>query len=150
MKIILRHTIDKVGKQGEVVDVREGYARNFLIPQALAVEARGGSMKQLDHVRRQIAKREEKLNRIVQDLADKIQDISCTITVKAGEEDRLFGSVTNGQIADSLKAHGIEVNKRQILLEEPIKSLGVYLVPIDLTPGVKAKLKVWVVRDTQG
>ena len=146
MKVILRENDTKLGKAGDVVEVKDGYAHNYLIPRNLAVRADAGHMKRLEHERKILRDREEKHAKQARDLAEKINTTSCTIPVQVGEEDRIFGSVTAIDIVDSLSKEGVEVERKSIHLEEPIKSLGVFTVPVKLGPDVEAKLKVWVVK----
>ena len=146
MKVILREDIKRVGKASEVVEVKDGYARNYLIPRNLAVRADAGHMRQLEHEKKILRDKREKMLKEANKLADKITNTSCTISVQAGEEDKLFGSVTAMDIAETLSKEGIEIDKRNILLEEPIKSLGVFVVTIRIMPEVEAKLKVWIVK----
>ena len=147
MKVVLKKSIDRLGNVGDVVTVADGYARNYLIPRDLATRADAGKIKLIEHERRVIRAREEKVIKDTQELAGRIEQISCTISAKAGEEDRLFGSVSDSDIALALDEAGIEIDKKKVQLEEPIKELGVYSVPINLGRGVTARLKVWVVRE---
>ena len=146
MKVILRKDDEKLGKAGDVVQVKKGYAHNYLIPRNLAVRADASHMKQLEHERKMLGDKKEKLARQARQLAESIDKVSCTIAVHVGEEDRIFGSVTAMDIAQALGKEGVEVDKKNIHLEEPIKSLGVFTVPVKLGPEVEAKLKVWVVK----
>ena len=147
MKVVLKKTIDKLGNVGDVVTVADGYARNYLIPRDLATRADASKIKLIEHERRVIRAREEKAIKETQELARRIEDVSCTISAKAGEEDRLFGSVSGSDIALALDEAGVRIDKKNVQLEEPIKELGVYSVPIDLGRGITARLKVWVVRE---
>lgn len=147
MKVILREDVEKLGKIGEIVDIADGYGRNYLLPRGLAVMASTKNVKELEHQKRLIQARQEKKKQESQDLSKKLQSISCTITRKAGDEDKLFGSVTARDIEDVLKEEGVVVDRRSILLEEPIKQLGVYTVSIQLHPEVTGSIKVWVVKD---
>jgi large subunit ribosomal protein L9 len=147
MRIILRKDYENLGKAGDTVNVKPGYARNFLIPKGLALIATAENemrfakeMKQLNWKKEIDKKRAEKL-------AKELENISCTITVQVGEEDKLFGSVTTQNIAESLESLGYSIDRRKILLDEPIKSLGIYSVPIKLYPDIEAKVKVWVVKE---
>jgi len=146
MKVILKEDDKKLGKAGDVVDVKDGYARNFLIPRDLAVRADASHMKQLEHERKVLHDRKEKKLRQFTQAADKIGKASCTISVQVGEEDRIFGSVTAIDIVEALGKEGIELDKKTIHIEEPIKSLGVFTVSVKLSPEVETKLKVWVVK----
>ena len=136
----------RLGKASEVVEVKDGYARNYLIPRNLAVRADAGHMRQLEHEKKVLRDKREKTLKGANKLADKVSKTSCTISVQAGEEDKLFGAVTAMDIAESLRKEGIEIDKRNVLLEEPIKSLGVFVVPIRIMSEVEAKLKVWIVK----
>ena len=147
MKVILRQKVADLGNIGDIVTVSDGYARNYLIPRDLATRADKAKVRQLEHERRMITAREGKVLKAAQELAKKIDDLSCTLTVKAGDEDKLFGSVSAADIAQALHEAEIEVDKKNIELEEPIKELGVYSVPISLGRGITARLKLWVVRE---
>ncbi len=146
MKVILREDLKKLGKAGQVVEVKAGYARNYLIPRNLAVRADASHMRHLEHERKILQDRTEKQLRQARNLAEQINRASCTIPVQVGEEDRIFGSVTPIDIADSLSKEGITIDRKCIHLEEPIKSLGVFTIPVKLAADVEAKLKVWIVR----
>jgi large subunit ribosomal protein L9 len=146
MKVILREDDKKLGKAGDVVVVKDGYARNYLFPRDLAVRADAGQMKRLEHERKILRDRAEKQNKEARLVADQIEKASCTISVQVGEEDKIFGAVTAMDIAEQLAKEGITLDKKDIHLEEPIKSLGVFTVPVKLGPEVEAGLKVWVVK----
>jgi len=147
MKVILRKEHDKLGAVGSVVVVKDGYARNFLIPKGLAYPATEGNMRALDEEKKQAEMRANKELRTSEKLAGELEKISITLQMKVGEDEKLFGSVTSQMIADSLKEKGFEIDKRIIELEEPIKALGIYTVNIRLHQSVIAKVKVWVVRE---
>lgn len=147
MKIILRKDFEKLGKIGDVVEVKDGYARNYLIPKNIAYQATEGNMRALEEEKKQHAYRQQKEERNAQKVASKIESISVTIKAKVGEDEKLFGSVTSQSIAEALTEQGITIDKRSIELEEPLKALGIYTVPIKLHPKVTAKLKVWIVRE---
>ena len=146
MKIILKEEVTSLGKAGDVVDVARGFGRNFLIPKGMAIEATARNIKMLDHQRRMIDDRLNKLKKEAQRLAQRIENTSVTIAQKAGEEDKLFGSVTALDIEKSLQQEGFAIDRRKIDIDEPIKSLGVFTVGVKLHPEVVAKLKVWVVK----
>ena len=146
MKVILLENIDKLGRIGDVITVKEGYARNFLLPGKKAKEATPGNMKILDELKKKQAEEDAKKLKDAQALASKIGAMSLTINAQAGEEDKLFGSVSSEMISASLSTEGIFVDKKDISIEEPIKKLGVYQVVIKIHPEVKASLKVWVVK----
>jgi large subunit ribosomal protein L9 len=147
MEIILREDFETLGQAGEVVSVKDGYARNFLIPKGIAYLANAANKKRYENDVKQQAWRLNRDKKIAEELAVKLENVSCTISVQVGEEDKMFGSVTSQNIAESLAAQGYEVDKRKILLEDPIKSLGIYSVPIKLHSEVEATVKVWVVKE---
>ncbi|OIP65861.1 MAG: 50S ribosomal protein L9 [Nitrospirae bacterium CG_4_9_14_3_um_filter_53_35] len=149
MKVILREDVENLGRIGDMVQVKPGYARNYLIPQGKAGEATVRNIKALEHQKKLVQDRIMKTVKSAEALAQRIESVSVTISQKVGENDRLFGSVTTLHIADALKEEGIEVDKKKILLEEPIKQLGVYSVPIKLHTEVTANLKVWIVEDKE-
>ncbi len=146
MKVLLIKDTSNLGVIGDEIEVKDGYARNYLIPQRIAIESTKGAIRIIEEKKRQKRRREEKIIAECKELAGKIKDVSCTISVESGEEDKLFGSVTSEMIADNLKAEGIELDKKKIVIEEPIKTLGVYNVVLKLHPEVKAELRVWVVK----
>ncbi|RMG66390.1 MAG: 50S ribosomal protein L9 [Calditrichaeota bacterium] len=147
MKIILRQSVERLGEAGEVVTVKDGYARNYLIPKQLAYPATPSYIKMLEEERRQKQHRLQKEKRMAEELAEKLKKVSVTIPVRVGEEDRMFGSVTTQDIAAALKEQGYDIDRRKILLDEPIKELGIYPVSIKLHPEVEASIKVWVVKE---
>jgi large subunit ribosomal protein L9 len=147
MKIILRQDHEKLGEAGNIINVKPGFARNFLIPQGIAMSASPQNKKRFENEKKQMNWRKEQEKRKAEELAKQLESVSCTITVQVGEEDKLFGSVTSQNIAESLAAQEYEIDKRKIQLEEPIKSLGIYSVPIKLHTDVEAKVKVWVVKE---
>ncbi len=147
MKIILRRNFENLGNIGDAVDVKGGFARNYLIPHGIAYAATKGNMKALEEEKKQHAYREQKEELTAQKLGSKIENISVTIKANVGEDEKLFGSVTSQSISDALQEQGLIIDKRIIELDEPIKALGIYTVPVKLHTKVTAKLKVWVVRE---
>lgn len=147
MKVILKDNVPKVGNKGQVIDVSAGYARNFLLPQNLALAATAHNMVRLEEIKRVDAKHLAKHREEAKVIADKIEKISCTLKVKAGEADKLFGSVTSQDLQDALQKEGLEIDKKLIEIEKPIKELGLYHVPIRLTSDIMPKLKVLVVKE---
>jgi large subunit ribosomal protein L9 len=147
MKVILRKNFDQLGKVGDTVSVKEGYARNFLIPRQIAYQATKGNIIALEEEKKQIQKKDAKELDAAQTLAVNIEKVSVTIPVTVGEEDKIFGTVTTQMIADSLKEKGFDIDKRKIEITEPIKSLGIYSVTVKIHPNVTATVKTWVVRD---
>ena len=147
MKIILRQDHEKLGKIGEVVEVKDGYARNFLIPRKVGYIATAGNLRALEEEKKQQVTHQQKELRQAQKVATELEKISITLPMKVGEDDKLFGSVTSQMIADALKEKGFVLDKRLIELDESIKALGIYTVTVKLYTGVEGKLKVWVVRE---
>ena len=146
MKVILVKDIDKLGSLGDEVVVKDGYARNYLIPGKIAVESSRGALRVIEQKKREKVRREEQMKEESREIAKKIDAVSCTISVETGEKDKLFGAVTPEMIAEALKAEGIEVDRRKIVLEEPIKVLGVYNVEVRVHPEVRAQARIWVVK----
>jgi large subunit ribosomal protein L9 len=146
MRVILRENLDNLGKAGEVVTVRAGYGRNYLLPKGLAVPATEKDEARLQHEQRVIAARLAKLAKQLASDADRLSQVSVSLPRAVGEEDRLYGSVTNRDIAEALAEQGITLDARKIVLDEPIKSLGMTEVPVKLGHDVTAKIKVWVVK----
>lgn len=147
MQVILKENVENMGHVGDLINVAPGYARNFLLPKDLAIVADGKNLKQLEHQKRLKLAIKEKHLRDCEKLAKTIEGLSLTIVRKAGENDRLFGSVTNIDVAEALEKEGLNIDKKKIILEEPIKSLGIYTVPIRLHQEVTAQLKIWVVKE---
>ncbi|HEX9829010.1 MAG TPA: 50S ribosomal protein L9 [Bacteroidota bacterium] len=147
MKVILRQDHNKLGKLGDVVDVKDGYARNFLIPRNIAFLATANAVKMLDEEKKQSARRMDKEKTGSEKLAAELEKLSLTIQMKVGEDEKLFGSVTSQMIADGLQEKGITLDKRIIELDEPLKALGIYDVNVKLPGSVTGKVKVWVVRE---
>ena len=144
MKIVLLEQVEKVGSVGDQVEVADGYARNFLIPKRKAVAATPANIKSLNHLIRQNTEREARARRAAEATAAKIAELRCVIARRAGEQGRLFGAVTNQDIFAALNAQGLEIDRRKILLEEPIKALGSYTISIRLHPEVAAELRLTV------
>ena len=145
MEIILRSSVEGLGKEGSVLNVAGGYARNYLIPKRIAVLATEKNRRLLEHERRVLAVQHVKGKQEAEKLAVRIADTTCTIQRRAGESDRLFGSVTSMDLAEALSAQSIEIDRRQIELDAPIRDLGVFMVPIRLHADVDANLQVFVV-----
>ncbi|HLG23260.1 MAG TPA: 50S ribosomal protein L9 [Candidatus Manganitrophaceae bacterium] len=149
MKVILKEDVDNLGRMGDLVDVADGYARNFLVPRKKAAVATTRNIKTLDHEKRVVADRIRKEKFAAEDLAKKIGALSLTIPAQVGEEGKLFGSVTSKDIAEAMAAQGIEFDKRKILLEKPIKELGISHVPVKVHHDVTAQVKVEVVKSAE-
>ncbi len=146
MRIILRENLDKLGQAGEVVTVREGYGRNYLLPRGLAMIASEKDVARFEHDKRVIAARAAKLAKDLSAQADRISQVSVTITASVGEGDRLYGSVTTRDIADALKAQGVAIDSKKLQLAEPIKALGTTEVPVKLGHNLSPTIKVHVVK----
>ncbi len=147
MDVILTENVKNLGTIGEVVKVKPGYGRNYLVPQGLAVEASESKLKELEHHKRQLNRKAEKLSKEASDVKARIEAVECTFVHKASEEGKLFGSVTTMEIAENLAAQGIELDRRKILLDQPIKELGEHEVDIKLNAGVNAIVKVTVISE---
>lgn len=144
MKVILKENIDTLGHIGDIVKVAPGYARNYLLPKGFAVEATEKNAKALEHVKRQMAYKKSKVTEAARQVAAKLEGVTIEIVHQAGVEGKLFGSVTNMEIAAFLKEKGIEIDRKKIALAEPIKQVGEYSLPVKLHPEVSATLKVVV------
>lgn len=147
MDVILRQNVDNLGKAGELVTVKPGYARNFLLPRGLAYEATEGNRRRIEAEKAQRGKKDAAEVSAARAVAAKLEAVSLTFTMKAGEGDKLFGSVTASDLAARLAAEGFAVDKKQVELAEPIKALGVYKVPVRLHHEVKPEVRVWVVKE---
>ncbi len=145
MEVILRSYVPNLGAPGDVVTVKDGYARNFLIPKGLAIPASKKSLKAIERERQIILAKAERLRKQLQSVAERLNEMELVIPQRVIEEDRLYGSVSATEIVQALKEQGIEITKKQVLLDEPIKKLGEYLVPIRFSHDVIAHLKVKVV-----
>ncbi len=146
MEVILREAVEKLGHPGDIVKVSAGYARNFLLPRGIAYEATAGNKKRIAQEKATLEAAENARRTAAEEFAAKIEPISLTFAARVGEEGKLFGSVTSGDIVAQLEAQGVHVEKRQIDLPEPIKALGVYKVGIKLHADVKPEIKVWVIK----
>lgn len=147
MQIILQEDVEKLGNRGELVTVAEGYARNFLLPRKMALEATAGNMKRLEKMRAAFAKKEAVEKGDAQKLAELLAGVSLEVTRKSGENDQLFGSVTSADISEALAAKGFTIDKRKITLAEPIKTIGEFDVPIKLHREIAATVKLAVKKD---
>ena len=149
MEVVLKEDIENLGHMGDVVKVKDGYARNYLLPRGLVVLANNKNLKALEHEQRMISQRRERLTKEAQGISDKLAGVSLEFTAKVGEEGRLFGSVTTMDIEKALKEQGYNVERRRIVLDAPIKNVGDYEVPIRLRPEVMPSIKVKVVSEDQ-
>jgi large subunit ribosomal protein L9 len=149
MEVILQQDVDKVGRLGEVVRVKPGFARNFLLPRGLAVVADRKNLAVLEHQKRVVAAKRSKAKKAAEDIASRLTPVALIIRARAGEEDKLFGSVTNQDIARALGEAGFEVDRKKIVLDAPIKALGEYAVPVHLGPDVRVTIKVTVAKEEE-
>jgi large subunit ribosomal protein L9 len=146
MEIILRQAVESLGHPGDVVTVKNGYARNFLLPRGYAFEATPGNLKRIAAERSRLEAAENERREGASDLAKKLEEVQLTFSARVGEEGKLFGSVTSADIAEQLAAQGFNIERRLIDLHEPIKALGVYRVPVKLHADVKPEIRVWVIK----
>ena len=147
MRLILKDYVKGLGGMGQEVEVADGYGRNFLIPKGLAIAATAGNLRALKNEISQKGRKIAKLKDEAEDLAKRLEKISCKLTKKVGESDKLFGSVTSQEIADQLKKEGFDIDKKKIDIDTPIKNLGTHSVSIRVYPGVAANFKVEVVKE---
>jgi large subunit ribosomal protein L9 len=148
MKVVLKQNVSSLGKAGDLVKVADGYARNFLIPKGLAAEASGGNLKAFEHEKQRILIHAEKIHKQAEEMSARLSAVACTIARRVGEQEKLFGSVGAKDIEEALAVQGIEIDRKSILLAEPIKALGEFTVRIRLSAGVTAEVKVTVVAET--
>jgi large subunit ribosomal protein L9 len=147
VKLILREDVENLGKIGEIVEVAGGYGRNYLLPRGLAVKASTKNLKEQEHQKKLIQARMDRQKKDAQEMAGSLDSVSCTIARKTGEDEKLYGSVTSRDIEDALREEGVSIDRKRILLEEPLKKLGVYTVPVKLHAEVTGNIKVWVVKE---
>ena len=147
MKLILKEDVDKLGESGDIVDVKPGYGRNYLIPQGKAIMATDGAVKQLEMLREKAERRAELTVEAAQEMAERLETTSVTIPVSVGEDERIHGSVTNQDVADALAERDIQIDRRKIEIEDDIKTLGEYTATVSLVSEMKATIKVWVVKE---
>lgn len=146
MEVVLLKDVEKLGATGSVVQVKPGYARNYLLPQGLAAVASPQRLKAVEEAKRQQLQKTQRISAEAEALKRKLESHPLTLKLSLGEGDKPFGSVTTHDIVDALKREGMEIDKHAVRLEQPIKSLGIYEVPVRLHPDVTATLKVWVVK----
>jgi large subunit ribosomal protein L9 len=147
MQIILKERVEKLGEPGDVVRVKPGYARNFLLPRGMAYEATPANVQRIERERAQLEKQAAETLAAARAQAATLEGVSLTFPARAGQEGRLFGSITSGDIAEKLAEQGITIDRRQIELDEPLKALGVFSVPVRLHTEVRPEIKVWVVSE---
>ncbi len=146
MKLLLKKRVQDLGELGDLVEVRAGFGRNYLIPNGLAIEVNSANLLWFEAQKRRLLQVEAETLEQVSKVAERLNATSCTIIARATEEGHLFGSVTSDTVIEHLKQDGIEIDPSTLILEKPIKELGIYTLVVDLHPEVKAELKVWVVK----
>jgi len=146
MEIILTKDVEKLGKAGERVKVKDGFGRNFLIPRGLAMPSTAANLKRLEVEKQKRLQQQEKVKLVAEELRDKLANLSLTIAVLTQEDEKIYGSITAVEVAQALKEEGLDIDKNAIVLEEPIKTLGIFEVPVKLHPEVSTKIKVWIVK----
>ena len=146
MRIILLRDYETLGEAGLQVEVKDGFARNYLIPKGIALKASKENMKKFEEIAKQKKNKLARALKSSQELAEKLKTLSLTVPVKVGEDDKIFGSVTTQMIADQLQEKGYDIDKRQVQLEEPIKALGIYDIPIRLHSEISTSVKLWVIK----
>jgi large subunit ribosomal protein L9 len=147
MKVILKEDVKNIGTMGQIVDVADGYARNFLVPKGFAVDANVKNIRALEHAKKTIQEKAKKIRSQAQDLSDKIANMTIVIKAKSGEEGKLFGSVTSMDIAEQLKNEGIDIDKKKIVIEEPIKRLGSHTISIKLHSDIATQVALQVIAE---
>lgn len=149
MKVILRAPVEKLGEMGEIVSVKNGYARNYLIPRELAYFATPGAMNKLEIEKKLYVRKMAKERSIAEELANQLAEVQLSIPMKVGEEGKLYGSVTGQMIANELESRGFKIDRRNIIIDDPIKSLGVFDIKVKLHSEVMASVKVWVISEEE-
>lgn len=145
MEVILTDDVPNLGEMGDIVEVADGYGRNYLIPEGLATQATSGKKAQIEHKRRQIEREKEEQRAEAREVLEDLDGISISVPSRVAESDRLYGSVSSRDIAEVLQDQGFEVEHKDVLIDEPFRNLGIYRVPIKLASGINAHVKVWVV-----
>lgn len=144
MKVLLREKIDKVGERGEIIEVKEGFARNFLLPRKLAVRATDENFKQLDAERARIERIKKRERVLLEESRAKLEQLSCTIVAAASPEGHLYGSVGPKEIAEAFSKEGVAITEHNVKLEQPLKETGVFLIELELGPDLTATSRVWI------
>lgn len=148
MRIILREDVSTIGKIGDIIDVSDGYARNYLLPKKLAIEANKKNIREFEHYKNAMLRKAEKVKQASQSVADRLASTTLTIKATSGNDGKLFGAVTNIDIAEALKAEGFEIDRKKISLEEPIKRLGTHSATVKLHPEISSQVSVEVIADS--
>ncbi len=148
MRIILREDVGTKGKIGDIIDVSDGYARNYLLPKKLAIEANKKNIREFEHYKNAMLRKAEKVKQASQSVADRLASTTLTIKATSGNDGKLFGAVTNIDIAEALKAEGFEIDRKKISLEEPIKRLGTHSATVKLHPEISSQVSIEVIADS--
>ena len=146
MEIVLKEDVSILGKAGDIVKVKEGYARNYLIPKGLAFELTSANLKMIELENKLKKQKEEAQKQNAKELAERLANISCTVAMPAGEDDKLFGTVTHADVAEVLAQEGVKVDKKDIVFEEDVNRLGIYYFQVKLHPEISQRVKLWVVK----
>ena len=146
MEVILKEDVESIGRAGDKVSVKPGYARNYLIPKGIALEVTSGNIKIIEAQKNKRLEKEQELKASAEKIAQQLGAISCTIAVNAGEDDKIFGAVTNADVAAALSAEGVLIDKKDVVFEEDISKLGIYYCKVKLHPQVAQRVKLWVVK----
>jgi len=146
MEVILKEDVKSIGRAGDKVNVKPGYARNYLIPKGIALEVTSGNIKIIEAQKNKRLEKEQELKASAEKIAQQLAAISCTIAVNAGEDDKIFGAVTNADVAAALSAEGVLIDKKDVVFEEDISKLGIYYCKVKLHPQVAQRVKLWVVK----
>lgn len=146
MEVILNKDVEKIGKSGDVVRIKDGFARNFLIPRGLALPVTEANLKKIEQAKTRDQLSLEKARKAAEEIKDRLSGLSLTIPVLTQEEDKLYGSITSLELVRALKEEGFDIDKNALAMDEPIKALGIYEIPVRLHPDVSANIKVWIVK----
>jgi len=146
MEVILKQDVNRLGKAGSIINVKDGFARNFLIPNGLAVPKSKSNLQKFEQEKQRKSLESERAKKEAEEIKNKLSALSITIPVLTQEEDKIFGSISAVDVERCLKEEGLDIDKNLIIMDEPIKSLGIYEIPIKLHPEIEAKVKVWIVK----
>lgn len=146
MKVVLTQDVPNVGKSGQVVKVKDGFGRNFLFPQQLAYSATSTNLKRIEQLEKKRKAKKEEEKRQAQELAEKLNKVSCTVSVEVNDLDRLYGAVSDSDVSKALEVEGFSFDRKKIVIEKPIEELGIYEVGVQLHPEVMARIRVWVTK----
>jgi len=146
MEVILSRDVDKLGKTGDVIEVKDGFARNFLIPKKIAYSATAANLKRIEQQKARALREYEEKKKEAEILAEKLSKVSCTVTVEVNDLEKLYGSVTDAEIAEALEVEGFSIDKKAIVLEKPIDELGIFEIGVKIHPEITTKIRLWVAK----